>query len=94
MNNPICKNCKFAVLEDNGYSNYTVMGTDFHCAKNAHPEKTFDIFYWEAPEFKKHTSCSEFSAGSPIEIDVERDVLVYFSPEEKEIYNMVFPTEN
>ena len=28
-----CLDCRFAVEEDYGYSNYTVEGTDVHCLK-------------------------------------------------------------
>ena len=44
-----CAKCKFAVYQDQGYSNYTVMGTDFFCAKKLHPNDGFDVGYGKDP---------------------------------------------
>lgn len=38
-----CLNCRFAVHEDFGYSNYTVEGTTFHCGKRLHPDVWIDV---------------------------------------------------
>ena len=42
-----CTSCKFAVLEDYGYSNYTTEGTNFRCGVGKHPDGEFDAFYGE-----------------------------------------------
>ena len=42
-----CEGCKFGCLFDFGYSNYTVEGTEFFCAKSLHPDGHFDRFYGE-----------------------------------------------
>ena len=40
-----CTDCRFCLLEDYGYSNYTTEGTYVHCLLNKHPEGGFDQFY-------------------------------------------------
>ena len=32
-----CNQCKYAIMQDFGYSNYTVEGTTFYCFLKKHP---------------------------------------------------------
>lgn len=82
-----CEDCKFCILEDTGYSNYTVEGTDFNCAKKLHPDGVFDRFYGEEDKMKFAQKCSEFEKGNKIEIDVEGENIGNFTPEQKQIYD-------
>lgn len=66
-----CDNCKFAVLKDIGYSNYTVEGYYFTCAKDAHPDGSFDQFYGENPKFEFAKQCEFYEAGDPVALDVD-----------------------
>lgn len=68
-----CNNCKFAIFQDTGYSNYTVEGTDFYCAKKAHPSDGFDAWYGEHEGFKFGETCPSRSEGEPIQLRVEDD---------------------
>lgn len=66
-----CNECKFAMFEDYGYSNYTVEGTEFTCLKQAHPQGSFDSWYGENDKLK--IDCGEFEEGDSVYIDVDMD---------------------
>lgn len=84
-----CVECKFCVLEDYGYSNYTVEGTDADCLLNLNPEFPKDNWYGEAEAHDFANVCPRFAKGDPIEIDVDHDrgyILNYADdPEVREI---------
>jgi hypothetical protein len=69
-----CVNCRFALLEDYGYSNYTTEGTEFHCLKGLHPDGSFDQFYGEHSALQFAEKCDAFSEGEPVELDVENEL--------------------
>lgn len=83
-----CNECKFAVFEDNGYSNWTVEGTDFSCAKRLHPAGTFDRFYAEARALEHAEKCAGFEAGEPVRIDVDGDEVASLTDEERAVWMM------
>lgn len=70
-----CSECRWAVFEDFGYSNYTVEGTNFSCMKSLHPAGTFDRFYGEDERLEFADKCDGFNAGEPVEIDCDRESL-------------------
>lgn len=80
-----CTDCKFSVLEDHGYSNYTVEGTTFSCGIDEHPDGEFDRFYGEEPKLEFAEKCSKFEAGDGIEMDVDHENERELSPEQKDI---------
>lgn len=84
-----CNQCKYAVFEDNGYSNYTVEGTEFECANGAHPDGRFDRFYGEAARLDFAEKCDGFAEGEPVEMDVDHDNEAELTPEQREIYVLV-----
>ena len=84
-----CNTCKYAVYKDYGYSNYTVEGTDFECAMNAHPSGTFDRFYGKAKELEFGLTCKKWQEGEPIQMDVERCNVCELSDEQKEVWAML-----
>lgn len=88
MNYQNCNNCKYALFIDYGYSNYTVEGTDFECAKHVHPDKTFDRFYGQAPELNYGANCPEFEEGETINMDVDGDNFNTLTQEQKIIWAM------
>ena len=69
-----CNNCRFSVLEDNGYSNWTVEGTDVSCLLNLNDKLPCDNFYGADPILKFAETCPSFQAGNQIHIDVEHEV--------------------
>ena len=83
-----CENCKFCIFADNGYSNYTVEGTDFICAKKAHPDGVFDSWYGEDKRLEFAEKCPSFEEGEPVEMDVDMENLDELSAEQLEIWNM------
>lgn len=83
-----CNECRFAVLKDYGYSNYTIEGTYFRCAKRLHPAGCFDQFYGEDPRLDYGKECAEFGAGEPVEMDVDEEKLPLLSPEHRAIWDM------
>ena len=63
------------MFEDFGYSNYTVEGTSFSCAKRAHPDGTFDRFYGEDARLRHAEKCDAFEEGEAASVDCERESL-------------------
>lgn len=80
-----CTDCRFHILRDEGYSNYTVEGVSFHCAWRLHPQAPFDNFYAKAPELGFAESCSSFTRGEGVHLDVEEDDLDDLTPAQKEV---------
>ena len=66
-----CNNCKFALFQDYGYSNYTVEGTEFTCLTDSHPAGTFDRFYGENDQLNYAPQCNSYANGEPVHIDVD-----------------------
>lgn len=83
-----CEDCKFCVLADYGYSNYTTEGTEFTCAKNLHPDGSFDRWYGKEPKLDYAQQCSGFEAGEAIRMDCDHEDLDSLTPEQKEIWVM------
>lgn len=88
MDKRTCDECRFAVNEDNGYSNWTVEGTEFSCAKKLHPNGTFDRFYGANPKLDYAEKCQGFEAGEGIDMDVECDGVADLTPEKKIVWDM------
>lgn len=65
-----CMECRWSLLEDYGYSNYTREGTAFYCLLNAHPCDGFDRWYGGNPDLI--LDCSSYEVGTPVTIDVEK----------------------
>lgn len=84
-----CRNCKFAIHADFGYSNYTVEGTTFHCGKKLHPDGEFDEFYGEDKRLKFAEQCQGFEAGEGIWMDVDNENEADLTPEQKELWQAV-----
>ena len=78
-----CKDCRFSIMQDFGYSNYTVEGTTFYCGLNVHPNNGFDHFYGEDERLNYADQCSNYDEGCGINLDVEGDYERNASPEEK-----------
>lgn len=78
-----CGGCKFALLWDTGYSNYTVEGTDFHCMKRLHPDGVFDNWYGEDKRLTFAETCFGYEGGEPIIMDVEGENETSLTPEQK-----------
>ena len=71
----LCTNCGFRLMEDNGYSNYTVEGTTLSCLRGVHPTGPFDHFYGGAPEARYAEECTLYFEGEGINVDVEQEAL-------------------
>lgn len=83
-----CRQCRFAVFEDYGYSNYTVEGTEFQCAKRLHPQGSFDRFYGENPKLEFAQECRGFEAGEAIDMDVDQEGVDELTPEKRIVWDM------
>lgn len=68
-----CDDCRFCLLDDYGYSNYTTEGIYVHCLLNKHPESGFDQFYGEDKRMQFADQCDAFTAGGPIHLDTDRE---------------------
>ena len=67
-----CLNCEHGVIIENGYSNYTVEGSDFYCSLEKHPQDGFDLWYGEDARLRFASNCEKFSEGDNMNLDVER----------------------
>lgn len=68
-----CDDCKFCVLEDYGYSNYTVEGTNADCILEMNPWFPDDHRWGESDSMAFANVCPRFKEGGAIEIDVDRE---------------------
>ncbi|MGZ8887947.1 MAG: hypothetical protein ACXW1D_00145 [Halobacteriota archaeon] len=84
-----CSDCKYAVWQEYGYSNWTVEGTDFSCANKLHPEGSFDRFYNVNPKLEYAQQCPGFVEGEGICMDVEHEGVANLTPEQKIIWGSV-----
>lgn len=80
-----CTDCRFHILRDEGYSNYTAEGVSFNCAKGLHPKAPFDNFYAKALDLGFAESCSSFTRGEGVHLDVELKELESLTPAQKEV---------
>lgn len=83
-----CTKCKYGCLFDFGYSNYTVEGTEFFCAKKLHPDGHFDSFYSKDKRLHYAEQCVGFDPGEAIHMDVECENLEDLTPAQREIYDL------
>lgn len=70
-----CRDCRWCLLEDYGYSNWTVEGTQVFCLRDAHPSgpKGFDAWYGEDERLLFAAGCQSFQEGEAALIDVDRE---------------------
>lgn len=66
-----CTECKFCIMRDNGYSNYTVEGTDVDCIINLNPAFPVDKWYNTAEDLDFANVCPRFKEGEGIHVDVD-----------------------
>lgn len=83
-----CSECRFAIFRDYGYSNWTVEGTQFMCAKRLHPDDSFDRFYNVNPKLEYAEKCDGFVEGIPVDMDVDEEKMDDLTSEEKEVWDM------
>jgi hypothetical protein len=88
-----CMTCKYAVHQDFGYSNYTVEGTTFSCAKNLHPAGSFDEFYGEDNRLEHGKDCVGWVHGDGVAMDVDHESECDLTPEEREVWEMFLASE-
>lgn len=68
-----CNECKWCLLEDYGYSNYTVEGTEASCLLQLNPSLPADHRWGEASQLKYAAECPRFAAGDPVHVDVDHE---------------------
>lgn len=68
-----CADCKFCLLEDYGYSNWTVEGTNANCLLDMNPGFPTDNWYGDAEEHDFANVCPRFKEGEPTHVDVENE---------------------
>lgn len=77
-----CEQCRYSLLEDDGYSNFTVEGTTFLCLKRLHPEKEgFDRWYGGDKRLEFAEQCPGFTEGEGVHVDVDHGERPYNAPE-------------
>ena len=85
-----CDECRWCILHDHGYSNYTVEGTDVICTRFLHPKQEFDRWYGENDkDLSFAEQCSAFEPGEPFQMDVDGEwTLNDMDAQQREAYNM------
>jgi len=75
-----CNECRFALMQEFGYSNYTVEGTTFHCMLQEHPDGEFDRWYGTDTRLQYAEKCEKYEEGDPDILDVEQSDYDSLSP--------------
>lgn len=72
-----CYGCANCLLVDNGYSNWTVMGTDVFCIVDKHPNPGWDQWYELRPNDPGFfaVECPAFTEGDAERLDVDKEDL-------------------
>ena len=70
-----CLDCKNALEWDQGYSNWTVEGTDVYCVLGLNPALPVDRFYGAEPALSFAENCEQFETGNHPRLDVELEEL-------------------
>jgi len=60
-------------MQDTGYSNYTVEGTEVDCIINMNPAFPVDKWYNTAKDLDFANICTRFKEGKGIHVDVDRE---------------------
>src|ERR1700679_2591232 len=81
-----CNDCKYALMEDFGYSNYTTEGTTFYCMAFKHPEDGFDRFYGEEEKLNYADKCETYIEGDRIDMDCDHENESDLTEDQKKIY--------
>jgi len=68
-----CDECKYCLLQDYGYSNYTVEGTTADCLLKLNPNLPKDHFYGEAEGLDFADTCQKYTAGDNVYIDCDQE---------------------
>ena len=84
-----CNNCRYAVLKDFGYSNYTIEGTEFSCAIQLHPDGSFDHWYGQDARLNWGSECAGYEYGEPAHVDVEQDNITSMTDQQRQSLNLL-----
>lgn len=68
-----CTECRYSLIEDEGYSNWTVTGETVFCLLNLNPAFPRDDFYGTDPALLYAEQCTRFQKGDGVRIDVDRE---------------------
>lgn len=79
-----CMNCRWAMFQDHGYSNWTVESTELHCMLSLNPNLPADYSYtssaWGGLPAKSYNEINSFAEeckahefGDPPSLDVDRE---------------------
>ena len=79
-----CIECRFCILQDEGYSNWTVEGQSADCLLSLNPHFPDDTFYGQASSLLFAEKCPSFAKGDPVLVDVDQEKgdLVNYSDDE------------
>ena len=68
-----CTTCKFCLLADSGYSNYTVLETMVHCLRKLNPKLPAEDSYGNEDHAvnKFAETCDSYVAAKPLHLDVD-----------------------
>jgi hypothetical protein len=68
-----CEGCKYCVVQDEGYSNYTVEGSTLYCLHHLNPGFPTDHVWGLNPALAFAEHCPQFAEGEGPQIDVEQE---------------------
>jgi hypothetical protein len=69
---------RYCLLEDYGYSNYTVEGTKVTCLKNKHLAGSFERWYGQGKDLFFAQDCDYFTEGDAVKIDVDHEEATFY----------------
>ena len=67
-----CTDCRYCLGQDNGYSNFTVEGTEYECLLGMGVEFPVDEWGDGGLKLESAENCNKFSEGNYVWVDVER----------------------
>lgn len=90
-----CNICRFCLLHDYGYSNFTTEGIDSYCLKEHRGD--FDNWYGgETKSVKYAENCPHYKLGDPVSVDFdhegycrERTFGQSYSPDDSEVARLL-----
>jgi hypothetical protein len=84
-----CSTCVFSLLQDHGYSNWTVEGTVISCYYDLNPGFPTDRFYDLAVELKYAEQCEKYKEGAPARFDVDGENTIEEITEDETLRDML-----
>ncbi len=81
-------------MQDNGYSNWTVEGTEVDCLLSKNPDFPSDRYYSKDKSLDFANECGGYIEGDPVHFDVDGETTVEDYKKDDEIYQLLLESRN